>query len=154
MSKQVHCNTAVKLQPLIGACTACFLQKKPHRNMKHLIRSQCQYISHSITAHYRAGITPSTTELKKKKRCVNVFCVLVQHCSHTDETFKMRTSFCRQDSLHKILRNRDGSFANFTPVHKFGLCSCDDVKSALNRRTRVDEARRTCTEYHTSSTLQ
>ena len=59
----------------------------------------------------------------------------------------MRTSFCRQDSLHKILRDRDGSFAYLTPVNKFGSCSCDGAKSELNRRTHVDEARRACTEY-------
>ena len=40
-----------------------------------------------------------------------------------------------------------------TTVKTFGLCSFDDVKCALNRRTQVDEARRTRTEYHTSSTL-
>ena len=41
-----------------------------------------------------------------------------------------------------------------TTVNKFGLCSCDNVNCALNRRTQVDEARHTRTEYHTSSTLQ
>ena len=41
-----------------------------------------------------------------------------------------------------------------TTVNKFYLCSCDNVNCALNRRTQVDEARHTRTEYHTSSTLQ
>ena len=41
-----------------------------------------------------------------------------------------------------------------TTVNKFGLCSCDNANCALNRRTQVDEARHTRTEYHTSSTLQ
>ena len=106
------------------------------------------HTSQNVTAtHCRASITFSTTKLEKS--CAYVFCLLIQHCSHTDEDLQYK---CGHHSADRTLctrfsEHRDGSFANFTPVHKFGLCSCDDVKSALNRRTHVDEARRACTEY-------
>ena len=64
----------------------------------------------------------------------------------------METSPCRQDSLQKFLRDREDHLF-LTTVNKFGSSSCDDVQSTLIRRTRLDEVRRTRTEYHTSSTL-
>ena len=42
MSKHVLCDTAVKLQPIIKAYTACTSQHKPRRDMQHLIHSQCR----------------------------------------------------------------------------------------------------------------
>ena len=56
---------------------------------------------------------------------------------------EMVTSPCRQDSLQKFLRDRDGTFA---------FDNCQQIWFEF-LRTRVDEVRRTRTGNHTSSTL-
>ena len=156
-SKNVLRDTPLEPQPIIEAFTACTSQHKPRRDIELLIRSQCQErdCATHISERHRNALPRKNHCLQNRalKTRANACCVLVQHCSRSDKIQKYK---CGHQSADKTLCTSVSVIVTetycWTPVKKFGSCSCDDVKCALNRRKQVDEVRRTPPEFQTSST--
>ena len=105
MSNRILRNTAVKLQPVIKACTVCASEHTPRRASEHLIHSQRQEHATAthISQHHRYVLARWNHSLHNRacyKGLSNVSCALVQRCFHPDEISQFScVIICRQISL-------------------------------------------------------
>ena len=123
-------------KPAPRALRSTSLKEKCHISSAPTAKSESlSHTSQSVTAtHCRATITFSTTEPPKKKRCANVFCVLVQPCFHADETKKIY-----RWRHHHADRTRSRSFSVIV-VENLYLTTVNKIWFYV-LRTRVDEVR-------------
>ena len=160
MSENDVCDTAMEQQPIIEACTACTSQHQPQGDMHHVIRPRCperESVTH-ISERHRSALSRKNHVLQtwaseKKRSAKSSACWSSPAFTLTKlKKYKWRhhhadRTLCRSFSVIVM------EILYLTTVNKFGSSSCDNVQSALIRRTRVDEVRRTRTGNHTSSTL-